>query len=146
MVNTYITTTNSITAGSPYGSNIYITAPPPPAPRKPRKPREKRQVPLYTAGLEAKLNNALEKDPSKIIKYLARKTQQPPVIERGPDEDSYEFSSMFSYATTSGFAWNNNPSAPMHVIQHTVQFYAKLILKPDGTLRDFEIRIRGSKK
>lgn len=112
--------------------------------RKPRKPREKRQVPLFTSGLEAKLNKTLDQPANKIIRFITSKVQQPPTITNGINENTYEYNAMFTYVTHSGFALQipNN----LQTIQHTVKFYAKLIVRLDGTLCEYEIRMSGFKR
>lgn len=142
--NSVITTTASTGMYVGGGSGVvYVNTVAPP--RKARRPREKRQVPLFTAGLEAKLNKNLDKDARQILRYISRKVQQMPTIVDGVNEDVYEFSTMFQYAVQTGFNWNNTQNMPP-IDQHTVRFYAKLFIRTDGTLREYEVRMGGAKR
>lgn len=135
------TTSSFITSGSTTGYVVVNQARPY---RKPRKPREKRHVPLYTAGLEAKLNKTLDKDASKIIRYITKKVNMDPVVDSTISEDIYEFSVVLQYGTQTGVAWGNTNPLPQ-LDQHTVKFYAKLYVRHTGTLREYEIRMSGAK-
>jgi hypothetical protein len=125
-------------------NNVVVVGNYPQKVRRPRRPREKRQVPLFTAGLEAKLNKTLDQDATKILRYITKKVGQPPKIENGVSEDTYEYSTMFQYAIQTGFPWNNPQQLPP-IQQHTVRFYARLVLRNDGTLREYEVRMGGAK-
>ena len=123
---------------------VYVNAVVPP--RKPRRPREKRHVPLYTAGLEAKLNKALDKDPTRVIRYIARKVEQHPRITNGANEDIYEFDTTMTFSTSSGFSASASVLQTPIIQTHTVKFYARLVLRPDGTLCEYEVRMGGQKR
>jgi hypothetical protein len=140
-------TSTFVTSGTGIGNNvIYVNQGSSgwQQPRKPRRPKEKRQVPLFTAGLEAKLNKTLDKDATKILRFLTRKVGQHPKMESGVSEDIYEYSTMFQYAIQTGVPWNNTQSLPP-IQQHTVKFFARLVLRNDGTLREYEVRMGGAK-
>lgn len=140
--NSMITTTAStgfMTGGSGY---VVVNAVAPP--RKPRRPREKRTIPLFTAGLEAKLNKNLDRDATQVLRYLARKVEQQPTIVDSTSHFVYEFNAVFQYAYQTGVSWNTNqPLPPMST--HLVKFFARLIVRNDGTLREFEIRMAGER-
>lgn len=139
-------TTGFMTGGG--GGYVIVNQAPVQATRKPRRPREKRDVPLFTAGLEAKLNKTLDKDARQILRYIARKVQQMPTIVDSINEDVYEFSTVLQYTVQTGVNWWNNANAPTlpSLKQHTVRFYAKLFIRNDGSLREYEIRMGGAKQ
>lgn len=118
--------------------------------RKPRRPQQKRQVPLFSAGLEAKLNKNLDVDASKIIRYITRKLEQQPTLTSSIGEDVYEFQTMFTYVIQNQNVFTsasvNQTISSFPYDKHITKFYARLVVRNDGTLCDYEIRLGGSKR